>query len=386
MSTKIILKNCRLYTEADGNARKDILIENGVITRVGEGGMEAAGAEVIDAGGRIACPGFIDVHIQGAGGADVLDATPESLNAISRACAQCGVTGFLATTVYNVEGGNRHLEAVAEYTDRELEGAALLGTHLEGPFISSAKKGMIQLKNICLPSAKVLADIEKLCGRTLSMMTIAPELPGSLDLIRELASAGTVASCGHTSASYGQTRDGIAAGLNHATHLFNAMPSLHHRDPGPLPALLADPNVTLQVITDGVHVHAAVVDLIYRLAGPRRIVTITDGMQALGLPDGDYVYNGIPYVAREGAARYHDGTLIGTALGLNQMAARLRRFTGCSLETAVDTVSRNPAEVLGLGKRKGRLQAGYDADIVIMDEDLKVWRTVVGGRVVYSFR
>jgi N-acetylglucosamine-6-phosphate deacetylase len=333
---------------------------------------------------------------------------------------------------------NRHLRVAAECTGSDLGGAHLLGTHLEGPFISMEKRGMIQPPCIAQPSTAILEDIRGLLAGTLRMMTIAPELPNGLDMIKALVAQGVVASLGHTKATYEQALAGFEAGIDHVTHLFNAMPSLHHRDPGPLAAIFERPTVTCQVITDGVHSHPAVLRLAYQALGPQRFVTITDGMQAMGLPDGRYVYNGIPYESKAGAARYlsvpekgvvgpspsekdqgaeaeagdasecivdggrqshgalqpgeartssHarsvDGTLIGTALGLNQMLSRLMQFTGCTRATAIRTATVNAARVLGLGRRKGGLVPGMDADLAIFRPDLSVLATIVAGRIVY---
>lgn len=380
----LLITDCRLYDAAETSSTSCVLVRDGRIARVGRPSKSAKADTVLDAQGRILAPGLIDVHIQGAGGADVLDATPEALGTISRTCARFGVTSFLATTVYRPGLDNRHLKVAAECTGRDLGGARLLGTHLEGPFISFEKKGMIQPSCLTQPSAAALEDIYALLGGTLKMMTIAPELPGGPEAIRTLVDHGTIASFGHSNATYEQAIQGFDAGITHVTHLFNAMPSLHHRQPGPLAAIFERPDVTCQVITDGVHSHPPVLRLAYKVIGSDRFVTITDGMQAMGLPDGHYVYNGIEYEAKDGAARYKNGTLIGTALGLNQMLARLMRFTGCSLSTAIDTVTKNAAEILGLANAKGSISKDKDADLVLLDDDLSVHATLVGGRVVYQ--
>jgi len=379
----LLITNCRLYDSEETGARSCVLVRDGKIVRVASAGTRVKADEVLDAQGRILAPGLIDVHIQGAGGADVLDATPEALATISRTCARFGVTGFLATTVHKPGQNNRHLKVAAECTGRDLGGAHLLGTHLEGPFISFEKKGMIQPLCLTQPSPGVLEDIYGLLGDSLRMMTIAPELPGSVEIIKTLVSRGAIASFGHSRATYDETIRGFDAGITHVTHLFNAMPSLHHRDPGPLTAIFERPDVTCQVITDGVHSHPSVVRLAYREVGPERFVTITDGMQAMGLPDGRYVYNGIEYESKDGAARYHNGTLIGTALGLNQMLARLVRFTGCATSTAIKTVTENAARILGLKQTKGSISTGKDADLVILNDDFSVHATIVTGRLVY---
>ena len=383
MGQRLLVTNCRLYDAEDDKERVSILVEDGVIRQVGDVDAEA-GCEVIDAQGRIAAPGFIDVHIQGAGGADILDGKREALEAISKTCARFGTTSFLATTVYNANGDNEHLALAAECAGRDLGGANLAGIHLEGPFIAEKKKGMIQPGCICEPSMEVLDEILDITGGKLAMMTIAPELEGVLEIIRRLADSNIVASFAHSGADYQQTVAGIAAGISHATHLFNAMPGIHHRSPGPLVAIFENENVTAQLIADGVHIHPSALKFAFETLGTNRVVLITDGMQAMGLPDGKYIYNGIEYESKEGAARYKDGTLIGTALGLSELLKRLINFTGCSLDVAVKTVTENPAKVLGLADRKGSIAVDKDADLVLLDDDLSVQATIVGGKIVFG--
>jgi hypothetical protein len=237
---------------------------------------------------------------------------------------------------------------------------------------------MIQPDCLAVATPAVLENIYALLGDTLAMMTVAPELPGSEEIIRTMMARGTVVSFGHSKATYEEALRGFDLGIAHVTHTFNAMPSLHHRDPSPLAAIFERPGVTCQVITDGVHIHPAVLRLTYKAIGPERFVTITDGIQALGLPDGRYVYNSMEYECRNGTPRYKDGTLIGTAVPLNDLLTRLMRFTGCPLSEAIRTVTENPARVLGLDKRKGRVSLGYDADLVILENDLSVNTTPSG--------
>lgn len=381
--TSLLIKNCRIYNAPEADPLRSVLIQEGGIEYVGPPNVSIRADQVLDAQGYTLAPGFIDVHIQGAGGADVLDATPEALETISHACARFGVTGFLATTVYKPGQKNRHLSVAADCVGRDLGGARLLGIHLESPFISPEKRGMIQPDCIAAPSMPLLEEIRNTLGDKLRMMVIAPELPGSIDIIKALVLQGTVACFGHSHATYDDAIHGFEAGISHVTHLFNAMPSMYHRDPGPLGAIFERPGVTCQVITDGVHIHPSVIRLAFRALGPSRFVTITDGMQAMGLPDGKYIYNGVEYEAKDGAARYADGTLIGTALGLNRMLARLIDFTACSPVTAVDTVTQNAARVLGLQDRKGSIAAGKDADLVIFGEGFSVYATIVDGEIVY---
>ncbi|MHC4558911.1 MAG: N-acetylglucosamine-6-phosphate deacetylase, partial [Planctomycetota bacterium] len=334
MSQKLLITNCRLFDVPDDSQTTSIFIENGTISRIGQINPSLDSNNILDAQGKIAAPGFIDVHIQGAGGADVLDATPEALKAISQTCARFGTTSFLATTVFKPEQENHHLKITAEHVGRDLAGANLLGIHLEGPFISMHKKGMIQPDCICQPSIQVLDEILNITQGQLKMMTIAPELPDSTQIIKRLIDSSAIASFGHSSATYEQTIDGFNTGISHVTHLFNAMPILHHRTPGPLAAIFQTKHITAQIISDGVHIHPAILKLAFEILGPNRIIPITDGMQALGLGDGQFIYNGVEYESKNGTARYGDGTLIGTALGQSQLLERLISFTGCPFEDA----------------------------------------------------
>lgn len=381
-SRDLVIRNAAIDL-SDRQTSRTIVIGGGAIREIGTDIAVEPNMPALDARGRHVVPGFIDVHIQGAGGADVLDGTPEALEAISRTCARFGVTGFLATTVFHTEGDNAHLVAAARAVDQDLGGARLLGIHLEGPFISLQKRGMIQPRNIRPPSPRVLEKIFELTESVPLMMTIAPELDGALDLVERLSANGAIASIGHTMATYDQARAGIDAGISHVTHLFNAMPSLHHRAPGPLTACAEARHVSAQIIPDGVHVHPSVVRLAYELFGPDRLVTITDGMQAVGLPEGRYTYNGIEYESRSGTARYDNGTLIGTALGLNELGGRLNTFTGCGLAAALDTLTTVPARVLGSEAAGSVPVEGAPGDLAIVDNDLTVWATVVDGAVVY---
>ena len=215
-------------------------------------------------------------------------------------------------------------------------------------------------------------------------MTIAPELDGSLDAIKQLTESNVVASFGHSNATYEEAMKGIAAGISHVTHLFNAMPSLHHRAPGPLLAIFKTENVSVQVIPDGVHLHPRVLKFAYELIGGSRFMVITDGMRPMGLPDGIYDYNDVKYESKKGVTRYLDGTLIGTSLGFIYLVLRLMEFTHCRLEAAVKAATENPAKALGIFDRKGTITIGKDADLVVLDHDYSVWATIVGGRVVYK--
>jgi len=385
MAGSLLIRHCKILNPSSERIQEaDIFVENGIIANIGKNEEHYTHKKTLDVKGRIVTPGFIDLHIQGAGGADILDGKRESLQIISRTCAQFGTTSFLATTVFRPDGDNPHLRIASESVESDLGGANLLGIHLEGPFISSVKKGMILPECICSPSPEILQKILFCTKGQLRMMTIAPEINGNLEIIRTLVTEEIVASFGHSNASYEETLKGIEAGISHVTHLFNAMPSIHHRRPGPLLAIFQTSTVSAQIISDGVHLHPGILKLTFNLLGEDRCVIITDGMRAMGLPDGKYIYNGLEYESQNGTARYFDGTLIGTSLGLNQLVERFIRFTGCPLSIGIKAVTKNPARILGMEGRKGTVEPGKDADLVIFDDDYSVWATIVGGKIVFS--
>jgi len=382
MPEVFVISNCKLVGSPPESEPVSILTEDGIIRKIGRG-EKLASRGALDAEGRIICPGFIDVHIQGAGGADVLDGTDSSLRTIARTLPRFGTTGFLATTVFKHGCDNPHLAITARNVGRNLGGAHLLGIHLEGPFISMERRGMISPECISEPSTQALDEILGLTKGTLKIMTIAPELPGSLHIIQRLVQSSIIASFGHSNATYEETLKGFEAGISHVTHLFNAMPSLHHRAPGPLLAIFKAGGPSVQIIPDGVHLHPRILKFIFDIITIHRCITISDGMQAMGLPDGTYVYNGKEYESRKGTARYLDGTLIGTTMGLIQLVLLLMEYTDCSLEVAIQTITENPARLLCIDDRKGSIAVGKDADFVILDHDYSVWATIAGGRIVY---
>ncbi|MFC1557720.1 N-acetylglucosamine-6-phosphate deacetylase [candidate division KSB1 bacterium] len=382
MGDKLLIKNCRVITPVKAISESDILIVDGKIK--GLGIFDNEDCITINGEGRTAAPGFIDIHMQGAGGFDMLDGTYEALSTIAKTSARFGVTGFLGTTVYRPNGDNSHLMTAAEYTGKDLGGAELLGVHIEGPFISQEKRGMIQPDSIGETSLETLDEIYSLTGDSLKMMTIAPELDGSLEIIKQLVKGGITASFGHSAASFEDTIKGIEAGINHVTHIYNAMMPITHRNPGPLPAIFKNSSITAQVIFDGIHIHPSVLKFSSRLLGEKRVVIITDGVQSMGLKDGKYMYNNVEFTSYNGTARYSDGTLIGTCMGMNELIEKYIIYTGGSLRRAVRAASLNPACVIGINDKKGSIKEGKDADIVILNKDLSVWKTIKDGEIIYG--
>jgi len=365
----------------------DIVIEKGKIANIfPTKKIEGYGSNfVIDAGKGTVIPGLIDVHIQGAGGSDVLDCSEESFNTIAKTLAKTGTTSYLATTIVKPENNNDHLRLASQYHNKKIDGAELVGVHLEGPFVNEIKKGGLDPSGIYKASMNGgLNAILDATGESLKMMTIAPELEGHHKIVKDLREKNIIASFGHSDADYDQTRQGFSAGINHVTHLYNAMRSITHREPGPIPAIFEHPDITAQIISDGQHIHPRMVKFAYEQLGVDRCICITDGISGMGLPDGTYKYNGRDYISKDGSARYLDGTLIGSTMSLLNIAANFSTFVGCSFAEAIQTVTKNPAKLLGLDGKKGDISVGVDADIVILNENLSIETTIVAGKVVYE--
>jgi len=381
----LIIKNCRLYNNGDNSQRYDILIRDSLISEVSIHSLndeQKHADDIIDAEQRIAAPGLIDIHIQGAGGADILDGTDDAVLTISKTLAQTGTTSFLGTTIVKPSENNKHLRLAKKYVGKEINGATLLGFHLEGPFINPEKKGGINPEGIYPSSIEAYKEIEDIIGETLKIMTIAPELPGNLEIIKYLKENGVISSFAHSNANYEETKKGFDAGINHITHIFNAMPGFHHRNATAMNAIFENDEVSAQIISDGHHLHSSTVKMVHKILGSKRCICITDGVQGIGLPEGRYVYNGRDYETQNGAARYLDGTLIGSTTSLLNIVLKFKEFTGCSFEEAMDSGSKNPARLLGLNK--GEIAKGKDADLLIMNNDNSLFSTIVSGKVVYK--
>lgn len=327
-------------------------------------------------------PGFIDLHVHGADGKDVMDASPDALAVISQALAKEGTTSFLAATMTSSKD---HIEnALINIANTATTAAEMIGVHLEGPFISPQKAGC-QLKDpILLPDINLMRRWQRLAKQKIKMVTVAPEQPNCLDFISYLQQEKIIASIGHSDADYQQSLDAIAAGCQHATHLFNAMRGIHQREPGAVTAALMSDKVMAELIVDGIHLHPAIVNLVYRIKGKHKINLVTDAMRAKCLCDGTYELGGQSVHVKNNAARLSDGTLAGSILKMSSAISNMMKFTGCSLQDVLFMASANPAKALGIYHKKGSIAAQKDADIVVLDSRLDVVMTVCCGKVIYS--
>ena len=361
-----------------------ILVDGARIAAVGRKGEIAVprGARGISAGANCTIvPGFVDVHIHGAGGHDVTEGTDAAFDAVTASAARFGTTSIVATTVTaSPDETCRSVAAIARAAAKS--GAApsagaggaraeILGVHFEGPFISAARRGVHPAEWIAAPSVALLERFVDAADGAARIVTLAPELPGALELVSAARRRGIVASMGHTDASYAQAEAAIAAGARHAAHVFNAMRPFSHRETGVLGAVLTASDVTAELIADGVHVDDAAIRVLLAAKGVARTVLVSDGTAATGMPDGRYRLGSLEVSVSGGVCRNAEGKLAGSTLTLDR-AVRHMVNLGVGLADALRMATSNPAGVIGLSARKGILAAGADADMVLLDAQLHV--------------
>ncbi|HZD93323.1 MAG TPA: N-acetylglucosamine-6-phosphate deacetylase, partial [Candidatus Sulfotelmatobacter sp.] len=359
--------------------------DDGTIAQVGSRtAMEMpAGARRLDFPDLVLAPGFIDIHIHGGAGYDVMESDNTMLAAIEIQMARHGVTAYLPTTVTASEDRTlRALEHLGKASQRS-EGAGRarpLGIHLEGPFISHAKRGVHPPANLIQPSPQALERFWEASEGTIRMMTIAPELPGAVETIRHAHTLGVHSSLGHSNATYQETRAAIAAGADHATHTFNAMRPLDHREPGIVGAVLEGDELTADLIADGIHVDRSMVKLFLRAKGDDRAILITDAISATGKPDGTYRLGDFEVEVKDGRCE-HDGKLAGSVLTLDRAVRNVMHFAHWRLERAVKLATLNPARLLGITGLRGTVAPGRRADLVALTPEGNVAHTIIAGAI-----
>ncbi len=342
-----------------------------------------SGADIIDAKGGYVAPGLIDLHIHGYSGCDVCDASEESIRTISRGIAANGVTGYLPTTMtVDMEVIKGSLEVLRKLKEesKDWDGSAILGCHAEGPFISPAKKGAQDERHI----KKIDAQFVKEYSDIIKTITLAPDVDeNDFEGIRAIRrDTDVVISMGHTSADYKTACDSVAAGTSHVTHLFNAMTPLSHREPGVVTAAL-NTDVSCELIVDKFHVSSAFYDMLFKLKG-RKLCFITDCLPAGGLPIGEYTLGGEKIIYDGIVCRLTDGTIAGSTLKLNKGVWNVYTSSSIPLWECVNCASLNPAAVIGMQDKKGSLEVGKDADIIITDNEFNVNTTIIGGKIKYE--
>lgn len=376
----IVFKGADIITETQTLKGYVLGVEDKFTVIEPEEKFDLKDAQVIDAKGLIIAPGLIDVHIHGSGGRDAMEGTIDALQAISSSIVKNGVTSFLATTMtMDRKMVDASLSQIRDAARHGMPGAQLLGAHMEGPFINPKYKGAQDAENIRLPEWEW---IEPFCG-VIKIVTLAPELPGANEMAGRLKDHGIIASMGHTAATYEEAMEGIKAGISHATHLFNAMSGVHHRNPGAAVAALSS-DVYCELIADSVHVHPGLFELIRKAKGIDRIILVTDCMEAGGMPDGNYTLGGQPVTVKGNEARLEDGTLAGSVLRLNEGLYNFYKYTNAEIHEVFRTASINPAKELGIDDRKGSIKLGKDADFILIDEYFNVKAAYVRGVCVWE--
>jgi N-acetylglucosamine-6-phosphate deacetylase len=361
-----------------------VLIDGPQILAVGPADeiSRPAGADEVDASGLIVVPGFIDLQINGAFGHD-FTADPASIWAVAAQLPRYGITSFLPTIVTSpLETVAAAQETISRGPNYGPAGAIPLGVHIEGPFLNPEKKGAHNPAYLRLPDPEVVRQWSS--ARGVRLVTLAPELPGALDLVAVLVKQDVVVSAGHSTATCREAEAGFDAGIRYGTHLFNAMPPLHHREPGLAGALLTDGRPVSGLITDGIHTHPSMIRLAWRALGSGSITLVTDAMAALGMAPGRHLLGDLEVVVDGQSARLLDGTLAGSIASLDAALRNLIAFTGCSLAQALPAVTTTPAKVLGLGTTLGRIAPRYLANLVLLTPDLQVQATIAKGQIVYE--
>lgn len=374
--------NSWIVTE-EGKIKGNLIIEDGKIASLGN---ESAQGLMELPENYTVIPGFIDEHIHGAMGSDAMDGTFKDLLTIAKALASEGTTGFLATTMTQSPENICHaLNAVKEYREQNPEeGAEILGVHLEGPFIAKEHVGAQPIEYVQKPLVETFKVYEEASGNNIKMVTLAPEVEGAENLIKYLVSKHIVASVGHTGATYEDVKRAIAAGASNATHTYNAMKGVHHREVGTVGATFLFDEINAEIICDGIHVSAPAIQLLYKNKPHNKFTLITDAMRAKHMPDGMYELGGQPVIVKNNEARLENGTLAGSVLKMNLAVKNVMKFLNLPLEEVVKYATINPARNLHIDNEVGSIKVGKRANLVVVDENLNVIMTIRDGKVIYQ--
>ncbi|MRX71904.1 N-acetylglucosamine-6-phosphate deacetylase [Bacillus lacus] len=385
---KTAILHTEIYCENEIIENGYVIIRDGVIEEAGDMSHAPSfnNCTLIQLDERsTAVPGFIDIHIHGAAGADTMDATRDALQKMAAALPAEGTTSFLATTMTQDSAAiDAALISCAQYIGTQTKkGAEMVGIHLEGPFVNPKKAGAQPAEHILPPNPLLFDHWQTLSGSTIKIVTMAPEMEGGMNFTKKLTSEGVIPSIGHSSASYSEAKEAVMNGAKQVTHLFNQMSPLHHREPGTAGAALLEDSLSAEVIADGVHISPEMVRLALKVKGQNGLILITDAIRAKFMPPGTYDLGGQQVTVGEGRAVLPDGTLAGSILTMDTAVRNMMLFTGCSLRDAVRMASENPARQLGLFHRKGSIKEGKDADLVFLDASHEVIMTVTRGMISY---
>jgi len=377
----MLIKNCNIiYLNKIENG--SILIENGKIKEINP--IACSDENIFDAHGLYVSPGFIDVHIHGAGGFDTMDGTDEAINVIARTIVKHGTTAFTPTTMtVSIEAIQKSMRVIKKLKEEGTEGAHVLGAHLEGPFISPEAIGAQNPNYLLPPSISTYNEMVRDCEDAVVSITLAPEVDGAKELIKYLSEKGIVCSLGHTKATYEQAMEAIECGACHSTHLYNAMTPLNHRNPGVVGATF-DSDITTETISDGIHISYPALRIAYKQKSTDNVLLITDAMMACSMPDGEYSLGGQSVTVENGAARLKNGSLAGSVLTLDKAVKNVYKNSNLPLYEIVKMASYNGAKHCKVNDCKGQIKEGYDADLILFDDDINIKRVFILGKEVFS--
>ncbi len=372
--TSTLIKGLKIYHDNQVLENSTLIITNDKITNIDT-------SEVTDTvysfpSDHHLIPGMIDMHIHGANACDMMDATFSSLHTICETLPAEGTTAFLPTTMsQSINKTEKAISNSVEFCKQHYSGAEILGLHLEGPFVSKQHAGAQPKEFIIEPNIELFKKWWQLSEQTIKQVTIAPEQPNALELIKFMREHNIIASLGHSDADYQEAIKAIDAGCTHATHLFNAMRALKHREPNAITALLNSDKVKTEIIVDGFHLHPAIVELVLKTKTKNGVILVTDAMRGKCCSDGTYTLGGQDITVKDNQARLKDGTLAGSVLQMGHAIKNMMQFTRCSLNDIITMAAENPAKQLNLSHRKGSIGIGKDADLVVLDSSYKVVAT-----------
>lgn len=383
MSKTILISNVTIVNY-DREITGDLFIRDGKVEKIGQA-LQVEADIFLDGTSKnwIVMPGFIDMHIHGSAGFDMMDATEEALRGMSRSLVKEGTTSYLPTTItQRVDAIEAALKNVNGFVNNADE-AEVLGIHVEGPYISTKWAGAQPIEHITEPSIEQFLKWQQLSGNRIKQVTVAPEIVGGFEFVQAMSEEGIISSIGHSDASSDEVEKAVRLGAKQATHLYNQMRPFHHRDTGVVGSVLLEDHMKVEIIVDYIHSHMKAVNLAYRLKSAEGIILITDAMRAKGLEHGEYDLGGQTVYVTEKGAHLSSGALAGSILTMDQAVRNMKQTTGCSLQELVLMSSTNAAKQLKLSN-KGYIDEGFDADLVILDLELNVQKTICRGNIVFE--
>lgn len=361
-----------------------VFIKEGKIEKINPSHLDYEKEEIIDGGGDYLAPGFIDIHIHGAGGSDTMEGTYSAINNISKTIAKHGTTGFLPTTMTcDKEAIKAAIEAIDDVMRKGTDGAEVLGIHMEGPFVNPLMPGAQDPQYIQEPSINNFDYIVGQYISRISSVTLAPERNGAKELVLYLTENGITVSAGHSKATYDEMLEAIKWGVSHSTHLFNAMSGLNHREPGLVGAIF-DSDITTETICDGIHIAYPALRIALKQKTTDKMILVTDAMMGCGMPNGKYQLGGQDVFLKDGAARLENGALAGSVLTIDKAIKNLYTHTDYKLYEIVKMATLNPAIYCNVENRKGQIKEAYDADLVIFDKDINVKNVIIKGKLFHD--